>query len=742
MPSPLKNVILGLLFTGVFGLYGCSRDEQVTNSQSAGLTPSEISPTQADELTVDAGSPIVVVEGREVVLEARVTVPSDSSLKRIEWIQSPTDSVKAELPADFAQRMIRFTAPQVNQTSILHFTVRAESSRGQVVDDELTVQVDNEVDQNPPPTQTTNTKPTVRSVGHNPNPPRPDEEVTLFATAFDAEGDSIRYQWVQISGSPVQISRSTSPQAQFKAPTNKEILRFRITVSDSGMAQANDHSMELSVEVQESPKYQALTPQECLSSPSREGCFSTLKHFIPTNPVTPGLGFAANSDSAGSCTPGGDLSWPHFWGALHEHTAYSDGAANTKPSDVFARVKSKGLDFAISTDHSDNLGLPVPVTVADDPQFCVTSPLSCVLSDPQDPVSNFMKWDATFEQAQKSSSNVFTAMRGYEWTSDRFGHANILFSRNYINPKTGPGYAVTMDSLWAWFLAPANLGGGNDGLLVFNHPGREDALHGPATQLKSAIPVNSITSPLADGLSEIGLGGHASHSVLTSEGDPAYAFNDFAYVSSADYRVVGLEVFGKGDEYDTDGKKGSWLGYALDKGWYLAPAGSEDHHDRSWGESNLPKTVLIARTRKPEDLREAFAARRMYAVAQNFNDIQLTLTAKDSKREYHMGSRIASPDPSLHFSFRIDARPGKAAPFDLSRTVIEVISSQGQNSTKYTPLLTVAGQQSNFKMPIKERQSWMFVRVKDSITKKIVAVSAPFWFKPGSAPLPTCNPSR
>ncbi len=652
MSAFLKYASISLLLASISSLYGCGSDEAAQGLERAELTPAEIAPAEmapaemvpaemvpvaVGQLSVDAGSPIVAVEGTEVVLEAQVTVPSDSSLKRIEWTQSVTDEVRAELPADFAQRAIRFIAPQVNQTSILNFTVRAESSRGQVVSDELTVQVDNKS----APVQSANSKPMLKSAEFSPNPVRPSEEVTLTA-----------------------------------------------------------------------------------------------------NPITPGVGLAAGSDSAGSCTPGGELSWPHFWGALHEHTAYSDGAANTKPSDVFSRVKSKGLDFAISTDHSDNMGLPVPVTVADEPQFCVTSPLSCVLSDPQDPVSNFMKWDATLDQAQKMSSSGFTAMRGYEWTSDRFGHANILFSRNYINPKTGPGYAITMDSLWAWFLAPANFGGGNDGLLVFNHPGREDALHGPLTEIKSAIPVNTLASPIASGLSELGLGGHAAHSVLTSEGDPAYAFNDFAYVPTADYRVVGIEVFGKGDEYDTDGKKGSWLAYALDKGWYLAPAGSEDHHDRSWGESNLPKTVLIARTRKPEDLREAMTARRMYAVAQNFNDLQLVLTAKDSKREYHMGSRIASPDSSLQFNFRMEVRPGKTAPYDLSKTVIEVISSQGQNSTKYTPVSTATGQQSSFKLPVKDRQSWMFVRVRDSISKKIVAVSAPFWFKPGSAPLPTCNPSR
>jgi hypothetical protein len=738
----IKHLSYCLMFAGASFLYGCGSEQENQGPEHSELTPSEVTPAPVGELSVEAGNVVAALEGTEVILQAEVTLPSDSSLKKIEWIQSASDEVRAELPADFAQRTIRFIAPQVTQTTLLNFTVRAESNRGQVVTDQLTVQVDNK----PDTAQPANSKPLLKSAQYNPNPARPSEEISLIAMASDAEGDSIRFQWVQTAGSPVQIRGATNSQAQFTAPAKNDSLKFRVTVSPTGTGEkepsAEDHFMDLTVDVLAAPQFSPLTPQECLMTPSREGCFNALKHFIPANPVTPGVGLASSPDSAGACTPGGELSWPHFWGALHEHTAYSDGAANTKPSDVFARVKSKGLDFAISTDHSDNMGLPVPVTAADDPQFCVTSPLSCVLSDPQNPASNLMKWDSTLEQAQKMSSNGFTAMRGYEWTSDRFGHANILFSRNYINPKTGPGYAITMDSLWAWFLAPSNFGGGNDGLLVFNHPGREDALHGPMTEIKSAIPINSLASPLASGLSELGLGGHAAHSLLSSEGDPAYAFNDFAYVPAADYRVVGLEVFGKGDEYDSDGKKGSWLGYALDKGWYLAPAGSEDHHDRSWGEANLPKTVLIARSRKPEDLREAFAARRMYAVAQNFNDLQLVLTAKDSKREYHMGARIASPDSSLQFNFRVEARPGKTAPYDLSKTVIEVISSQGQNTTKYIPVLTAAGQQSNFKLPVKDRQSWMFVRVRDSVSKKIVAVSAPFWFKPGSAPLPTCNSSR
>jgi len=424
----------------------------------------------------------------------------------------------------------------------------------------------------------------------------------------------------------------------------------------------------------------------CIDNPGPQTCATALTSIADPSYVLEQLG---EEDSAGVCNPAyDDNSYEHYMGALHEHTAYSDGTYLTRPADVFQRVKSAGLDFAGSSDHSDNMALPLSLGRGDcsPEQF-----LDCYLFvDPDNRSDAFVKWKATQEQALAASDNNFTAFRGFEWTSDRFGHANIFFSRNIINAKTGPGYAVSMVRFWQWFTYPAQFGGGSDGLLSFNHPGREDA-------------IESIVESLG--------------------GDPGFTFNDFRYVAAADYRTVGIEVFGKGSEYDSDGPNGSWLSYALDKGWYLAPVGSEDHHDTRWGDDDLPKTVLIARSRSRDDLREAMLARRFYAVAQNYNGIRLDYRIDDNP----MGSRLRKKmGDKLNISINLSTNSVVvgAPRFELvgpNNTIIE--SSNGTNIQKNII----------FNKDIK----YIFVRVLDG--EKPIAFSAPIWIAEGSEPLPQCQ---
>ncbi|MBO6751745.1 MAG: hypothetical protein JJ903_01555, partial [Spongiibacter sp.] len=399
---------------------------------------------------------------------------------------------------------------------------------------------------------------------------------------------------------------------------------------------------------------------------------------------------------ADTCTPAYDAdSFYHYAGSLHEHTAYSDGTPLTRPADVYRRVKQSGFDFVGSADHSDNIGIPLSVGLsraecsAEDFLYCL------ILVDKDRPQDAFAKWSATLTQSEAASDDSFTAFRGFEWTSDRFGHANIFFSRNYVNAKTGPGYAVTMALFWDWFSYPAQFGGGSDGLLSFNHPGRED-------DLESAFEF--------------------------AGGDPGFTFNDFRYVPHADYRVVGLEVFGKGSEYDSDGPLGSWFSYALDKGWHLAPVGSEDHHGVTWGDPDLPKTVIVARSRKLDDLRDAMLARRMYAVAQHYNDLRL---------DYHvdgqaMGARLQRPAGTT-LPFTVTVRRHSGAPMSSARIQLvgpgnEVIA-EGRGDT-LTGTLTVSAE-----------KRYAFVRVLDGDAgDRPVAFAAPVWLLPGASPLPLCLP--
>ena len=103
------------------------------------------------------------------------------------------------------------------------------------------------------------------------------------------------------------------------------------------------------------------------------------------------------------------------------------------------------------SEHSDNADVPIVAS-----EYCL-DPLvapQCVLADPVNPLDSFRKWDATLEQARAATTPTFTAFRGFEWTSDRFGHINVYFSRNDANAKVDGGYA-TMDAFYSWLTRAA-----------------------------------------------------------------------------------------------------------------------------------------------------------------------------------------------------------------------------------------------------------------------------------------------
>ncbi|MBU0782297.1 MAG: hypothetical protein KJ798_12540 [Gammaproteobacteria bacterium] len=552
------------------------------------------------------------------------------------------------------------------------------------------------------PARASNTAPVIQNATALPEPVRPGETLNLTVEATDADGDPLFYRWTQTGGANVPLSNSNQAEAQAQIP-----------------ADLADQTLTFSIEVSDRQNFQAGVAQRAVNASVRSTSNDTSELF------------AAQQPSAGQCTPfyGAGLKgqgYAHLLGAMHEHTAYSDGQANTDPLQVYQQTRERGMNFVMSSDHSDNLSIPLALP---DPDNCLGTPLSCLISDPDNLPNSLTKWQTTLAQADQvtaESGGKFTAMRGFEWTSDRFGHANVYLSTNNINAKTGPGYAVSMDLFWQWFVSSSQLGGGDDGILVFNHPGREDALHSVFLQIGEGV---GQATRMAGALNALN---------VFQQGDSAYAFNDFKYVPAADYRVVGVEVFGKGSEYDTDGKSGSWYGHALDKGWYLGPVGSEDHHSTDWGGSSLPKTVLIARSNNQADIREAFLARRFYTVAQNENALRMNFEAAQANQRMPMGSRIGTRNNRVQFEFNVDS----ANPMDpLQGMVFELFSSQSGPASnaegRYVQLQTRSGKAGRFTVTPAEGKNWYFLRVKRG--DRIVAVSAPIWVFKGSDPLPECT---
>tara|TARA_R110002167_G_scaffold57533_2_gene162862 strand:+ start:302 stop:3091 length:2790 start_codon:yes stop_codon:yes gene_type:complete len=675
---------------------------------------------------VNAG-PAKQAMGRERVHLTGEAIDPDGNIVGVQWrILAPFEHIAIENADQF---QASFIAPNVAEATELTLRLRASDDENGYSEADTVITI----------LPGANTAPTITVFSVDPGVAYNDEIVHLYADANDADGDDLRFSWQILhdgASAAIALRNEHTPEASFTVPQldnayNAEVV---LDVSDGRAISRQTYNVQLLSRQQSQPD-----AVSCLIAPLQQGCplypvaaLLNAKDFTScSNPldescllgdlIGPALRQCLNENDpsdcrdglqqlydpsyvleqlgtehpADACTPAYDeQSFEHYIGALHEHTGYSDGVPMTKPADVFREVRNKGYDFAAASDHSDTLQIPLSVGL--DRAECPPEKfLYCVfLVDEIRPQDALAKWAATLSQTTAASTTEFTAIRGFEWTSDRFGHANVFFSRNFINAKTGMGYAVSMLDFWQWFSYPAAFGGGNDGLLSFNHPGREDA-------------IESVFESLG--------------------GDPAYTFNDFRYVPAADYRTIGLEVFGKGSEYDSDGPNGSWLAHALDKGWHLAPISSEDHHGLAWGDKSLPKTVLISRSRSLDDLREAMLARRAYALAQNYDDVRARFYI-DNKP---MGSRLRRSS-------------GTAMPIHA-----EVLRA-GQTMT--TALIQLVGPGNEVvaesrggilqtEVTAPDTKTYLFLRIMDTAAQnRPIVFTAPIWIMPGEDALPPCLP--
>jgi len=670
---------------------------------------------------VDAGADLTVTSGERVVLNGSAS--DDGAVVSVLWLVAPGGPDLALEGEN--QLQLTFTAPPVAEPTDVALSLSAVDDQGGRASDGITVTI------LPAPA---NAAPRIDDAYADPGVASGGETARLLAVASDPDTHALQYRWTQRDDGapPLAIDNADTSDAEVTLPLLDEatVFGFVVTVSDG------DREASRTVTLQATPRAEALPGVfQCLISPLQAGCpLAVLGELLdpagigsclddPRGPACPFSALARldegvegclrnpagggceiilgkltdplyvletlpQAEPANQCTPAFDeRTFEHYIGAIHEHTGYSDGAISSRPAEVFERTRSLGLDFTAVTDHSDNTRLPLSVN-----GDCFSERFfECLIADDDAPFDSFRKWSATEEQARAASDDGFTAIRGFEWTSDRFGHINLLFGENVINAKTGPGYAVSMGLFWQWFSYPAAFGGGGDSLLVFNHPGREDALE-------------QIVEPLG--------------------GDPAYTFNDFRYVPGADRRAVGLEVFGKGSEYDSGGPGGSWLAYALDKGWHLGAVGSEDHHDQRWGDPDLPKTVLIARSRGAADLKEALSARRFYAVAQGYNDLRMTVRLDDKP----MGSRLRRPE-GQRLTLRVSLSRGGA---DFTGRMALVTNGN-------QVVATGTGASWNATITVGEQERYYFLRILDPDSGRPVAFSSPVWVLPGASALPLCE---
>jgi predicted metal-dependent phosphoesterase TrpH len=308
-----------------------------------------------------------------------------------------------------------------------------------------------------------------------------------------------------------------------------------------------------------------------------------------------GASAVTDAPSPGSTPLYADTDYRLRVGDPHSHTAYSDGAPDTRPADAYAAGRDAGLDFKAVTDHSEWLPTPVHADEACLDPRADRLPTDCVHSPTDDP-GGYRKWQATREQAAAATTEEHLALPGFEWSSPYQGHVVVHGTEGYATALETSG--ATMHGFWEWFTRDPAIGGGSDGIAFFAHPGRE-----PET------------------------------------------FEDFRYVPAAADRVVGCEVFNRDDRYFEGG-----LAAALDAGWRVGAVGSTDNHSADLYRPDRPKTVLVAPGDEPwtrETLEATLRDRRFYAT---YNEtLQLRVTADGRE----MGSEVTAP-PGSNVDIRVD----------------------------------------------------------------------------------------
>lgn len=219
-----------------------------------------------------------------------------------------------------------------------------------------------------------------------------------------------------------------------------------------------------------------------------------------------------------------------FLGNPHCHTGYSDGALT--PYDALEYARSRGLEFLFITDHSHYL----------EGNFN------------DDVVSDISKWKRTGMEcdAFNIKHDDFLALRGFEMTSSKWGHINVLNSDDFVEAKRK---TKKLEDFFNWLSKNENV------IASFNHPSRS-----------------------------------------------------FKYISCDEFSksLFSLMEVGNGSPPRKYIRTEKYYYGALDRGWILGAINGQDNHRDNWGDvPNL--TGVISKSLIKKDMIDALQNRRTYS---------------------------------------------------------------------------------------------------------------------------------
>lgn len=307
----------------------------------------------------------------------------------------------------------------------------------------------------------------------------------------------------------------------------------------------------------------------------------------------------------------GEATFQRYFGQLHSHTQYSDGAGSLESALAYIKAlpDNANVDFVAFTDHSnyfDKSGAANPEGALYD--------MTKATEYSQQTWKSYKDAVAAFNTENAGS---MVAIAGFEMTwSGGPGHINTFNTPGIVSRNNTTLNNKTKDAgLQAYYKLLSQAEGANS-ISQFNHPG-------------------------------------------TTFGN----FIDFGYWDAVvDTRMYMVEVGNGEGQIGAGGYYPSYEQYimALDKGWHVAPTNNQDNHKGKWGNANDARDVILTDDFTEDGIYAALRARRMYATEDKNLELDYTVNGN------MMGSIIDVPEKlNFEISFNDPDRTDSIAKVEL-----------------------------------------------------------------------------
>ena len=360
----------------------------------------------------------------------------------------------------------------------------------------------------------------------------------------------------------------------------------------------------------------------------------------------------------------GEAKYQLYFGQLHSHTQYSDGAGSLNSALEYIKNISEqdNVQFVAFTDHSnyfDSKNNPNVEGALYDTSLVKDSDANHSWKTYKDTVAAF----------NEKNAGSMVALGGFEMTwSGGPGHINTFNTPGVVSRNNSTLNNKTADAGMKAYYALLSQKEGIDTISQFNHPGTTFGTFSDFAYWDAVIDTRMYLVEVGNGEGQIGAGGY--------------------YPSYEQYIV------------------------ALDKGWHVAPSNNQDNHKGKWGNANAARDVILTDDFSEQGLYNAIRARRVYATEDKNLEINYTVNGQ------MLGSIISEVPEKLNIAVSVND-PDKAD----SITKVEVVVNSGK--TIYTwdnPADLATG---NLTCTLDPDYSYYFIRVTEGDGD--LAVTAPVW---------------